>query len=106
MYRDSASGIYLVPQEHKVEGSNVLLATALQGYALTEYPDGIGEEGVHVPWVDNYIAHFKHVVEPSFMPKVDWPIDGPSTSLQPVRSTRSARSSRIQSSSDPGLLFK
>lgn len=101
VYRDQASGSFVVPQEHKVEGSNILLATALQGYALTEYPNGIGEEGVHLPWVDNYIAHFKHVVEPSFMPKVDSPVDGPSTPLQPMRSGRSSRSSRIQSSSDP-----
>jgi hypothetical protein len=81
VYRDPASGSFVVPQEHKVKGSNVLLATALlvQGYALTEYPNGIGEEGVHQHWVDNYIAHFKHVVEPSYMPQVDSPIDGPST---------------------------
>jgi hypothetical protein len=38
--RDSSSGLFVVPQEHKVAGSNVLLATALHGYALTEYPDG------------------------------------------------------------------
>jgi hypothetical protein len=32
VFRDAATGTYVVPQEHKVEGSNVLLATALQGY--------------------------------------------------------------------------
>jgi hypothetical protein len=85
----------VVPQEHKVEGSNVLFATALQGHALTEFPDG---PGVHFPWVDHYIAHFKNVVEPTFAAIVDSPIDGSSTPLQPVRSTRCTRRSRIQSS--------
>ena len=98
VFRDAATGSFLVPQEHKVEGSNVLLATALQGYALTEFPEGLEEPGVHLPWVDQYIAHFKEVVEPTFAARVDSPIDGPSTPLQPVRSARSTRCSRIQSS--------
>lgn len=98
VFRDAATGSYLVPQEHKVEGSNVLLATALQGYALTEFPEGLEEPGVHLPWVDQYIAHFKEVVEPTFAARVDSPIDGPSTPLQPVHPGRSKRCSRIQSS--------
>ena len=105
MYRDSANGTFLVATEHVVEGSNVILATALQGYALTEYRDGLGEASVDLPWVDNYIAHFKEVIEPAFAQKVDGPVDAPSTPLQPVRSSRSARRSRIQSSSDPDLLL-
>ncbi len=104
MYRDSATGTYLVPTEHVVEGSNVILATAMQGYALTEYRNGIEEEGVDLPWFDDYIAHFKQVIEPTFAPKIDSPVDCPSTPLQRVRSTRSARRSRIQSPSNAGLL--
>ena len=34
VFRDAATGTYVVPHEHKVEGSNVLLATALQGNLL------------------------------------------------------------------------
>ena len=103
VYRDSSSGLFVVSVEHKVNGSNVLLATALQGYALTEFPEGMDMDGVDLPWVDNYIAYFKHVVEPTFAEKVDSPLAGPSTPLQPVRSARSSlRSSRIQSSSDAG----
>ncbi len=64
LYRDSATGTYLVPTEHVVEGSKVIVATALQGYALTEYRDGNEEEGIDLPWVDNYIAHFKQIIEP------------------------------------------
>jgi hypothetical protein len=59
IYRDSASGEYLVHGDHKVAESNVLQATALQGYALTEYPYGMDKEGVHLPWVDNCITYFK-----------------------------------------------
>jgi hypothetical protein len=55
VFRDAASSTIVVPQEHKVEGSNVLLATALQGYALTEFPEDLEEPGVHLPWVDQYI---------------------------------------------------
>ena len=61
----TATGTFLVPQEKRVEGSTVILATALVGYALTEYPNGIEAEPAHLPWVDNYIAHFKKVVEPT-----------------------------------------
>ncbi len=61
IYHESATGILLVPQEHKVDGSEVLLANALQGYALAEYADGMDKEPVQLPWVANYIAHFKNV---------------------------------------------
>jgi hypothetical protein len=65
VYYCYATNAFIVPQEKQVEGSNVILATALVGYALTEYPHGMDEEPAHLPWVDNYIAHFKNVVEPS-----------------------------------------
>lgn len=61
----AATGAFVVPTENRVEGSSVIQATALVGYALTEYPDGMEGEPVHLPWVDNYIAHFKTVVEPT-----------------------------------------
>jgi hypothetical protein len=105
IYRDSASGEHLVHGDHKVAGSNVLQATALQGYALTEYPDGMEKEGVNLPWVDNYIAYFNQLEKTTFAAHDDSPIVGLSTPLQLVRSTRSARRSSIQCSSDPGLNF-
>ena len=90
VYRDAKSKQFLVPHELTVEGSNVLLATALQGYALTEYPDGIENDAVYLPWVDNYIAHFKNVVEPTFAATVDSTVAELSAPLQPTR-TRLAR---------------
>ena len=99
----TASGAYLVPQEQRVEGSTVILATALVGYALTEYPNGLEGEPAHLPWVDNYIAHFKTVVEPtcslaSLPPTMDSPsYERPSQSTAPTanhsRTTRSSRNS-------------
>jgi hypothetical protein len=90
----TGSGTYLVPQDKKVEGSNVIIATALVGYALTEYPNGMDCEPAHLPWVDNYIAHFKNEVEPSCSLAS---LPTPSTPLKP---TRPCRRSRIQSSRD------
>jgi hypothetical protein len=55
----------VVPQDKRVEGSHVIQANALVGYALTEYSDGLEGEPAHLPWVDNYIAYFKIVVAPS-----------------------------------------
>ena len=69
----------------------MLFATALQGYALTEYPKGIEEEAVDLPWVDNYIAHFKHVVEPSFAATGESTVAEQSTLLQPTRKRRPSR---------------
>ena len=99
----TASGAYLVPQEQRVEGSTVILATALVGYALTEYLNGLEGEPAHLPWVDNYIAHFKTVVEPtcslaSLPPTMDSPsYERPSQSTAPTanhgRTTRSSRNS-------------
>ncbi len=90
----SATGAYLVPQDKKVEGSNVIIATDLVGYALTEYPSGMEGESAYLPWVDNYIAHFKNVVEPSCSLAS---LPAPSTPLQPLRSCRRRK---IQSSGD------
>jgi len=93
----TATGTFLVPPDKKVEGSNVIIATALVGYALTEYRDGMEGEPTHLPWVDNYIAYFKTVVEPSCSLASLTP---PSTPNKPIRSTRS---SRLQRSRDPEI---
>ncbi len=55
-----------MPVEKKVEGSNVILAKALQGYALNEFPEGTDSDATHLPWVDNYIQHFIDVIAPMY----------------------------------------
>ena len=90
----TATGLFLVPQDKKVAGSTVIIATALVGYALTEYPHGVEGEPAHLPWVDNYIAHFKNEVEHTCS-LASLPA---STSTPPPN--RSSRRSRILSSRD------
>ncbi len=70
VYFCNATNAFIVPQDKQVEGSNGILASALVGHALTEYPNGMEEEPAHLPWVDNYIAHFKNVVEPSCLARL------------------------------------
>ncbi len=65
-YHESSSGLYIVPVDKKVEGSNVILANALQGYALNEFPEGTDSDATHLPWVDNYIQHFIDVIAPIY----------------------------------------
>jgi hypothetical protein len=64
VYHDTSSGQYLVPKEKQVEGSNLILLNALQGYALAEYQDGMDSDATMLPWVDNYMQHFLAVIEP------------------------------------------
>jgi hypothetical protein len=69
VYHESSSGQFIVPVDKKVEGSNVILANALQGYALSEYPEGMDSDATHLPWVDNYIQHFVDVIAPKYLAK-------------------------------------
>ena len=95
----TATGAFVVPTEKRVEGSSVIQATALVGYALTEYPEGMEGEPVHLPWVDNYIAHFKTVVEPTCsLASLQPTMDSPSYE-RPAQSTRT-RSRKVTSSRD------
>ena len=55
VFYDSRSCQFVVPADKKVEGSSVILANALQGYALAEYPTGMDSDPTTLPWVDNYI---------------------------------------------------
>ena len=89
VFYDSRSGQFIVPADKKVEGSSVILANALQGYALAEYPTGMDSDATTLPWVDNYIQHFLDVIAPKYLAK--------STQASPASSTIS-RCSRIQSS--------
>jgi hypothetical protein len=64
VYRDAVSGQFLVPADQRVAGSKVLKTTALQGYALAEYRDGIDNVPTYLPWVEQYVAHFRNVSVP------------------------------------------
>ena len=66
VYRDAESGQFLVPADQRVAGSKVLKTTALQGYALAEYRDGIDNDPTFLPWVEQYVAHFRNVIVPRY----------------------------------------
>ena len=64
--RDPATGDFHVPIAMKVPDSNVTLTHALQGYALAEYPNGIEAEPTYLPWVQQYVDHFRNVILPKY----------------------------------------
>jgi hypothetical protein len=64
--RDPATGIFRVPQDVQVPGSNVTLTHALQGYCLAEYPNGLDAEPTYLPWVQQYVDHFRTNVLPKY----------------------------------------
>jgi hypothetical protein len=66
VFRDSTTGLFHVPAEVKVPGSQVTLTHALQGYAVAEYPNGIDADPTYLPWVDQYISFFKLSVLPKY----------------------------------------
>jgi hypothetical protein len=39
---------------------------ALQGYALAEYRAGTEAEPTYLPWVDQYISHFRECIQPKY----------------------------------------
>ena len=64
--RDPSTGNFSVPLEVKVPDSNVTITHALQGYCLAEYPNGIDGEPTYLPWVQQYINHFRTVILPKY----------------------------------------
>ena len=66
VYRDAETGHFLVPSDQRVADSKVIKSTALQGYALAEYCDGLAKDPTHLPWVEQYIAHFRNIVMPRY----------------------------------------
>ena len=64
--RDPQTGNFGVPHDVKVADTNVTLTHALQGYCLAEYPNGIDADPTYFPWVQQYIDHFRNVIEPKF----------------------------------------
>jgi hypothetical protein len=66
VYRDAKNGHFMVPADQRVADSKVLKTTALQGYALAEYREGLDKPPTHLPWVKQYIDHFHNVVMPNY----------------------------------------
>jgi hypothetical protein len=66
IYRDAATGLYYVPSEVQVPGSQVTLTYALQGYCVAEYANGIDAEPTFLPWVEQYITHFYMNILPKY----------------------------------------
>jgi hypothetical protein len=56
----------MVPHALMVEGSSVIETNALVGYALAEYADGIDGAPTYLPWLENYINHFRNVIAPTY----------------------------------------
>ena len=64
VYRDANNGHFIVPADQRVADSKVLKTTALQGYALAEYREGLEKPPIQLPWVQQYIDHFRNVIIP------------------------------------------
>ncbi len=64
--RDPKTGHFGVPHDVKVPGSNVTLTHALQVYCLAEYPNGIDAGPSYLPWVEQYIDHFRTAIQPKY----------------------------------------
>jgi hypothetical protein len=66
IFRDAATGLYHVPSEVQVPGSQVTLTHALQGYCVAEYQNGIDADPTYLPWVEDYISYFNEKILPKF----------------------------------------
>jgi hypothetical protein len=66
VFRDAATGKFMVPHDLMVEGSSIIQTSALMGYALAEYPNGSDSAPTYLPRVQNYIDRFRNVVEPKY----------------------------------------
>ena len=66
IYRDAATGLYHVPSEVQVPGSQVTLTHALQGYCVAEYQNGIDADPTYLPLVEDYISYFNEKILPKF----------------------------------------
>jgi hypothetical protein len=66
VYHNAETGQFLVPAEEHVPDSKVIKATALQGYALAEYREGLDKDPTYLPWVEQYVTHFRTIVAPRY----------------------------------------
>ncbi len=95
--RGPATGHFRVPKDVQVPGSNVTLTHALQGYCLAEYTNGLdAEPSYYLPWVQQYVDHFRTVIEPKlpsimlFTPPLDNNLPSPKEDLPSSRKKRKA----------------
>ena len=96
--RDPVTGHFVVPHTVKVPDSNITITRALQGYCLAEYPNGIDADPHYFPWVQQYIDHFRTVIQPKYpslflasptnKPSPNTSKDLPSSTRTPKRRTR------------------
>ncbi len=92
--RDPATGDFRVPKDVQVPGSNVTLTHALQGYCLAEYTNGLDAEPSYLPWVQEYVDHFRNVILPKlpspmlYTPPVDNDLPSPKKDLPSSRNKR------------------
>jgi hypothetical protein len=100
VYRDAKNGHFLVPNDQRVADSKVLKTTALQGYALAEYREGLDQPPTQLPWVQQYIDHFRSVVMPRF-PSLFSQEDSPSYEEQNNEVPTSRSRKRPSQSSTP-----
>jgi hypothetical protein len=89
VFRDASSGLFHVPVEVKVPGSQVTLTHALQGYCIAEYQHGTDKDPTYLPWVDQYISYFKTSILPKYSVE-----DLPSSSKDLPSSTKDLPSSK------------
>ncbi len=61
VYRNAETGQFLVPAEKHAPDSKIIKATALQGYALAEYREGLDKDPTYLPWIEQYVTHFRTV---------------------------------------------
>jgi hypothetical protein len=64
--RNPATGDFHVPIHLQVPDSNVTITHALQGYCLAEYPNGLDAEPTYLPWVQQYVDHFRSIILPNY----------------------------------------
>jgi hypothetical protein len=92
VFRDSTTGLFHVPAEVQVPGSQVTLTHALQGYAVAEYQNGIDADPTYLPWVDHYISYFKTSLLPKYSLEVEHSSqDLPSLKALPAKSRTQQR---------------
>ena len=90
VFCDSSTGLFHVPAEVKVPGSQLTLTHALQGYCVAEYQNGIDADPTYLPWVDHYISYFKT----SLLPKYSLEVEHSSQDLPSLKALPAKRRSQ------------
>ena len=91
VFRDAANACFKVANEHIVSGSTLVRSNALQGYALYEFSNGIDNEPVYLPWVDQYISYFNDVIMTANADQTIVAHSSPQTSSMPTSRSRGSK---------------